>query len=223
MLGGFDFAFGYPEGFAERLTGQAGAPSVWHWLDAHLVDGEANCNDRFTLADAINRSFGGAGPFWGRPASLALADLPETKRVDYAALGLAERRRVENKVTRAQPVWKLYTAGSVGGQVLTGLPLIHRLSLLPEVGVWPFGACDAPIVLAEVYPSLIDAIVSRDGRPGAIKDDMQVRILALALWRLGQAGQLGTLLADVPDWPGRIDEGWILGAGHEAALAAALP
>ena len=39
--------------------------------------------------------------------------------------------------------------------------------------------------------------------------------------------RLAALLHDIPDWPGRQEEGWILGvgvggAGHEAALKAAL-
>jgi molybdopterin-guanine dinucleotide biosynthesis protein B len=51
---------------------------------------------------------------------------------------------------------------------------------------------------------------------------MQVRLLARALWRLSRAGRLGPLLNDIPDWPGRAEEGWILGAGHEDALRRAL-
>lgn len=223
VLVGFDFAFGYPQGFAARLTGRAGAAAVWGWLDAKLADGPDNHNDRFAVAAAINRRFGGAGPFWGRPASIPLADLPEVKRVDYPALGLDERRRVERAVPRAQPVWKLYTAGSVGGQVLTGMPLIHRLSRQPGVAVWPFASpgdlASMPLVLAEVYPSLIDpAVAAHVG----IRDDLQVRLLAQALWRLGGSGGLAQVLADVPVWPGRADEGWILGAGQGAQLCRVL-
>jgi molybdopterin-guanine dinucleotide biosynthesis adapter protein len=55
-----------------------------------------------------------------------------------------------------------------------------------------------------------------------IKDRAQVRLLAQSLWRLARDGGLDPILADVPDWPGRGDEGWILGAGHAAELIGAL-
>ena len=222
VLAGFDFPFGYPQGFAARLTGTAGAASVWSWLAAILADDALNGNNRFDVAARINRSFGGAGPFWGRPRGLALPDLPETKAVNYAALGLAERRRVETAVPRAQPVWKLYTTGAAGSQALTGLPLIHRLSRRNGCAVWPFDRIDTPLVLAEIYPSLIDRAVRAASAPGTIKDEVQVRLLARALSRLSRSNALDTLLADVPDWPGRADEGWILGAGHAALLNGAL-
>lgn len=221
VLAGFDFAFGYPAGFAGRLTGQADARAVWAWMAAHIEDGPDNRNNRFLVAEAINRRFGGAGPFWGRPASLALAALPATKAVDYAALALPERRAVEQVVPKAQPVWKLFTTGSVGSQVLMGLPMVHRLKQGADVAVWPFDGpgtvAAARVVLAEVYPSLLARIVALDT---GIKDAAQVRLLSRALWRLTQAEQMGALFK-VPDGV-PVQEGWILGAGHEAALLAAL-
>lgn len=212
---GFDFPMGYPQGFAERLTGTAGAAAVWHWLAARIEDAPDNRNNRFQLAAAINRQLGG-GPFWGRPAGLDLPDLPSRRLIDPAALGLADRRAVERLVPRAQPVWKLYTTGSVGSQALMGLPVITRLAALPGVSVWPFQP-DARVVLAEVYPSLLGARVAAE--PG-IKDAAQVRLLARALWQLAQAGTLAPLLA-APPATARSDEGWILGAGHAALLQAA--
>jgi molybdopterin-guanine dinucleotide biosynthesis protein B len=59
--------------------------------------------------------------------------------------------------------------------------------------------------------------------PGSIKDDLQVRLLAQALFALSRNGALGLLLNDVPEWPGRGDEGWILGAGQDALLRRAGP
>lgn len=218
VLAGFDFPFGYPEGFAARLTGTAGARAVWHWLAEHLNAGVDNRNDRFVLADRINSHLGPPGPFWGRPRSMPLPNLPERRAIDYAALGLAERRRVEAAVPRAQPVWKLYTAGSAGGQALTGLPMIARLADRDGTAVWPFDGSPAPLVLAEVYPSLLAAEVRAGLMPGAIKDEIQVRLLAQALFRLAQTGGLRAMMTGIPDWPGRADEGWILGAGHVAAL-----
>lgn len=212
-LVGFDFPMGYPAGFAARLTGQTGAAAVWHWLAGQISDSAQNVNNRFQVADAINARFGGPGPFWGRPAGLALPHLPARKTVDYPALGLAERRLVETRVPRAQPVWKLYTTGSVGSQALTGLPVVARLAALPGVAVWPFDP-PARVLLAEVYPSLLAPLVTAEG---GIKDRAQVRLLARALWRMQAQGGLAALLADVPP-AARGDEGWILGAGHGAAL-----
>lgn len=217
VLVGFDFALGYPAGFAARLTGQARARAVWAWMAGRIVDDAQNRNNRFAVAEGINRAFGGAGPFWGRPAGLDLPALPATKAVDYAALGLAERRAVERVVPRAQPVWKLYTTGSVGSQVLMGLPMVHRLAQGAGVAVWPFDhhVAGAGVVLAEIYPSLLAPHVAAEG---GIRDAAQVRLLSRALWRLGQAGQLATLLTVPGDVPP--EEGWILGAGHEVALRA---
>ena len=221
VLAGFDFPFGYPQGFALRLTGKPGVRPIWDWLEAHLTDGPDNVSNRFALAAGINARLGGAGPFWGRPAGLDLPTLPARKLVNYAELGLAERRLVETAVPRAQPVWKLYTTGSVGSQALTGLPMIARLSRRPGCAVWPFDPADQPLVLAEVYPSLLAAGVARAMAGGEIKDAAQVRLLARALLVLSARGLLKTLFDD-RNAVAQSDEGWILGAGHVAALEGAL-
>lgn len=223
LLVGFDFPMGYPEGFAARLTGSPTARAVWGWLEAQITDTPDNANNRFAVADGINRRMGGAGPFWGRPSRLALDHLPERKLVDYAALGLAELRHAERQVPRAQPVWKLYTTGSVGGQALMGLPMIHRLAALDGVSVWPFDAVQGDVVLAEVYPSLLAPAVARAsaGVANPIRDEIQVRLLSRALWRLAMTGRIAPLF-DTPEGAVRQEEGWILGAGHEATLAAAV-
>ena len=215
LLIGFDFPMGYPIGFATRLTGQANPRALWRWLADHITD-VGNRNNRFVVADAINKRIGG-GPFWGRPASLNLPHLPERKAVDYPALHLPERRAAETHVPRAQPVWKLFTTGSVGSQALMGLPMIHRLSQHPGTAVWPFDAPTAPVVLAEVYPSLLAPLVAET--PG-IKDKAQVTLLARALYRLSAEGGLADLLTP-PLMPEILEEGWILGAGHQATLIAA--
>ena len=220
LLVGLDFPFGYPDGFAARLTGLPGAAAVWHWLSREIIDGADNRNNRFAVADAINQRLGGQGPFWGRPESQPLPHLPSRKTVDYRGLGLQERRQVEQLVPRAQPVWKLYTTGAAGGQSLMGLPMIHRLSGMTGVSVWPFDP-PAPVTLAEIYPSLLDPAVKAALGPGIIKDEVQVRLLAQSLWRLGQAGQLADLLAAPPAGVRR-DEGWILGAGAADILRAVL-
>jgi hypothetical protein len=220
ILLGFDFPMGYPKGFAARLTQQAHARSVWGWLHHHLTDLPDNTNNRFDIAARINALFDGAGPFWGRPRSLPLADLPERKLADYAQLGIAERRLVEQQVPKAQPVWKLYTTGAAGSQGLVGQAMIHRLAQLPDTAVWPFDPPDARVVLAEVYPSLLAQKVAAD--PASIKDEAQVRLLSQALWHLSQAGGLDPLLK-TPPAPVTTEEGWILGAGFEHLLAVSAP
>ncbi len=216
VLIGFDFPMGYPVGFAQQLTGTPHAAAVWRWLAERLVDGADNRNSRFETAARMNVAIvGGIGPFWGRPSGLDLPDLPERKTIDYAALGLSERRQVETVVPRAQPVWKLYTTGAAGSQGLVGQAMLHRLCQRPGIAVWPFAMPDAPVVLAEVYPSLLGPLVAADASP--IKDEAQVRLLSRALWRLSQTGGLGALLA-TPPAPVTTEEGWILGAGHSATL-----
>jgi molybdopterin-guanine dinucleotide biosynthesis protein B len=176
-----------------------------------ISDGPDNSNNRFEVAAAINARFQGQGPFWGCPESAAGPNLSPKKRVDYPALGLSERRAVEQMVARAQPVWKLYTTGSVGSQSLTGLPVIHRLGL----PVWPFDPL-AHRMVAEVYPSLLASAVAQEG---GIKDAAQVRLLARALLNLSRHDRLRPLF-ETP--PVALEEGWILGAGHADLLAEAL-
>lgn len=217
VLLGCDFPMGYPTGFAGRLTGCRDAPAVWEWLAARIEDAPDNRNNRFDVAAQINTRMGGGGPFWGRPAGQVFATLPTTKAVDYDLLELPERRAVEVKVPKAQPVWKLYTTGSVGSQTLMGLPMIHRLAQRDDVTVWPFAAPEGAVVVAEIYPSLLATAVAKED--DTIKDRAQVRLLARALWRLAQKGRLAALF-DVPEVAR--EEGWILGAGHGALLAKAL-
>ncbi len=219
LLIGFDFPMGYPTGFAARLTGHATAQSVWAWLGDHIIDTADNRNNRFDVAAVMNRQVGGTagGPFWGRPAQWQIPDLALRKAADYKGLGLPERRMVERIVPRAQPVWKLYTTGAAGSQGVMGQPMIHRLSLMPQTAVWPFQRTDAAVVIAEVYPSLLARAVAAD--PSPIKDEAQVRLLAQALYTLSQRGTLAPLFESPPI---ATEEGWILGAGHQAALQDAL-
>ena len=225
LLIGCDFPFGYPAGFAGAITGRADARGLWQLLAARISDGPNNTNNRFEVADALNAQCaglgGGFGPFWGRPNSYDLPHLPARKLVDYAALPFAERRLIETRLPSAQPVWKLFTTGSVGSQSLMGLPMIARLAQIHGVQVWPFDSGDAPIILAEVYPSLlapqVQAAMQMQSR--AIKDEVQVRLLARAFARQSEA--MWQLMLALPD-PIAREEGWILGAQFAPDLAGAL-
>lgn len=225
LLLGADFPFGYPAGFAAAMTGRDEALALWNWLSARIEDRADNSNNRFALAAAINAGLPGTGPFWGRPASLALPDLP-TKGSVREGHGFPERRLVETRVPRAQSCWKLFTTGSVGSQALTGIARLARLreALGAAVAVWPFeDVADAPVVLAEVYPSLVnDAVAARlaQGRE-TIKDAAQVAALAEALMRLSRERALAPLFAPDAARDILVEEGWILGVGNEDALASA--
>jgi len=220
VLCGFDFPFGYPAGFAPKITGMAAALPVWAHLACVVEDADDNRNNRFQVASDLNALFPGVGPFWGCPASVDLPGLP-AKGTHRTGFGLPPRRLVEAHVPRAQPCWKLFTTGSVGSQSLLGLARLDRLrrDFADALAVWPFEAADRPLVLAEIYPSLLDglvkAVLKRQER--AIKDDVQVRLLAAALAEMARRGTLTSALAACVG-PDLHEEGWILGVGVEAEL-----
>ncbi|MEL6317403.1 MAG: hypothetical protein AAFR16_07160, partial [Pseudomonadota bacterium] len=234
VLLGCDFPFGWPEGgaaaAAAALGGGASAPDrapwrrLWAALAAAVDDGPDNANNRFELAARINmRAFDGAGPFWGRPHQREVRGLPARKPHGYGARYPRERRAVEGLTPRAQPVWKLYTTGSVGGQALLGIAALERLRSAPglagRAAVWPFEAlapsAERPILIAEIYPSLFPP----DPR-APVKDAGQVRAVAE---RLAQAPpeRLAAALAAPACAPesraARGEEGWILGVGPEGS------
>jgi hypothetical protein len=216
QLVGFDFPMGYPKGFARRLTGSDDARRLHGWLADRVVDDRTNANNRFDLAADINRQLGGNGVFWGCPKARPRPHLSSLKTPDYAAVGLAEKRRVERENPPAKPVWQLLGAGSVGSQALLGIPVVHRLALAFGASVWPFET-PGTLTFAEVYPSLLSRAVAASG--DTIPDRAQVRLLSRALLALSHADRLAALFATPPE---AAEEGWILGAGHAALLHEAL-
>ncbi len=216
-LVGFDFPFGYPKGFARAVTGSDDPFALWGELAARIKDGTDNANDRFDVAEELNGLFDSAGPFWGCPKGRASAGLDSRKSIDYSQFPFAERRRIETVIAKAQPVWKLYTTGSVGSQTLLGIPQLVQLQkeFGADLSVRPFETADTPIVLAEVYPSLIGAEIGAQQEEDEILDAAQVRVLAKAMSYLDPV-RLAAMLAE-----GDLEEGWILGAGHEAELTRA--
>ncbi|MEM8849690.1 MAG: molybdopterin-binding protein [Pseudomonadota bacterium] len=205
---GFDFAMGYPPGLAEGVTGRADALAIWDWLAAHIEDAPDNGNNRFAVAELMNRAFPGRGPFWGRPRSHDHPDLPE-RGSDRNGHGIADHRLVESFAPSAQSALKLYTTGSVGGQSLVGMAALAKLRLRhPDMAVWPqqtgFAVPEACLVLAEIYPSLWPPA------PHGIKDAGQVIATARALRALPETAF--TAPAPLED-SARVarEEGWILG------------
>jgi precorrin-8X/cobalt-precorrin-8 methylmutase len=227
VLAGFDFPFGYPRGVAGRLTGRNDALALWRWLAERIEDGADNANNRFAVASEMARAWPGLGPFWGRPATWDFPDIPEGGRARHGEGHPPERRAADARATGAKTVWQLAYAGSVGSQVLLGLPMLARLRddarLAGRIAVWPFEtglrAPEAPIVLAEVYPSLVPP-----HRYEPVRDAGQVRATAERLVALDAEDRLAPLFAGPPDLTQadraaiETEEAWILGAGAEAVL-----
>lgn len=236
VLVGFDFPFGYPGGVAAHLTGKACALALWDWLAAQIEDAPDNGNNRFDVAAAINRTYPGVGPFWGRPGTWSYPTVPvrASARTEQSAHP-PERRIADHHAKGAKTVWQLAYAGSVGSQMLLGLPALKRLSEDPRIGgraaIWPFETGlrtpDAPAVIAEVYPSLLRDEVRARQCDDEFLDSAQVRVNAEAFARLDAGGGLAPLFAGAPDLTQakrRIvekEEAWILGLGHEEALKGA--
>ena len=222
-LCGFDFGFGYPSGFAAAL-GLSGEPwrAAWDELTALIDDRATNANNRFETAACLNRRLTqGRGPFWGCPQTEE-GEYLGRRRTDASFANLPERRLCEQRLRRSQPVWKLYTSGSVGSQTLVGIPRLSRLRQHPllsnHTAVWPFETgLQAPekpaVIMAEIYPSLRIA----EQRAGEVKDAAQVRTIARWLRELDRKGRLSAYLEGPPDLSQderrRVEqeEGWILG------------
>ncbi|SDX84668.1 gephyrin-like molybdotransferase Glp [Citreimonas salinaria] len=211
VLAGFDFPFAYPRGFAQAIAGTDDPLALWSALADRIQDAPDNANNRFAVAADINRRFSGNGPYWGRPTTLGLPDLPANK-AGYLN-PFAEKRGCE-RAKGAQPTWKLTGVGSVGSQALLGVPRLQALRQRygDQLAVRPFEDRDAPITLVEVFPSLIADTIAALAEPDEIKDRAQVRVLAGALHALP-----GETL-DAMTREGDPVEGWILGLGHEATL-----
>ncbi len=238
VLLGFDFPFGYPAGFAARL-GLCGPPwrAVWDEIAALIEDDARNRNNRFDVAEALNRRVSGAPfPFWGCPAAPLRTHLAGRHHRRHDSDGLAERRLVDLYIPSAQPCWKLLGAGSVGGQALTGIPVARALRDDPrwrlKAQVWPFETGlalpdAARIVIAEIYPSLW-RVSPACGEP---KDRAQVRTVARFLAARGHAGDLAALFAGDPGLtPAQrhrveTEEAWTLGvtAARQRPIAALGP
>ena len=218
VLAGFDFPFAYPAGFARHLTGSDDPLVLWEWLAERIVDAADNANNRFDVARSMNRLFPGIGPFWGCPAHVADTDLPARGTLRHGH-GMAERRQVEALIPRTQPCWKLYTTGSVGSQALLGLPRLQamRQRFGAALSVAPFEEPGTPVVLVELFPSLLaDEVVAAQGAD-EILDRAQVRVLAETISRIPPSDMDRLLRQGDPQ------EGWIFGAGDDALLCAAVP
>lgn len=217
---GFDFPFGYPEGFARAVNGTEDPLGLWDWFEARIKDAPQQ-NNRFDLAGELNRRFGGKGPFWANGLKRDIEGLP--RRKDGYLNPFPERRRVEHLAKGSFTCWQMAGAGAVGSQVFMGLPVLARLRrrFTGQVAVWPFEALDRPVAFIEMWPSLIAPVVAGELRRleaaglRAIKDAVQVRLMAAAMARIDP--RLFARMLDIR----APQEGWILGQGHETELGEA--
>ena len=216
LLIGFDFAFGFPAGFAAAV-GLRGWEGGWAHLHDHIEDGAGNRSNRFQVAAAWNRLCAGAGPFWGYTMKRGLPDgLARTRHgkwehpFDYT-------RHAEKAERRASPVFKLAYTGSVGSQSLLGMARLEALRrrFPGQIAVWPFetdfaGDLSAPVVFAEIYPSR-HAVPDGAG----VKDKRQVEAVLrdFAAWNgdallraLAAPSLKGKARTEV-----RAEEGWVVG------------
>ncbi len=223
LMIGFDFPFGYPQGFARQVTGQDDPFALWAWLEARIRDDAEGANNRFDVAEEINALFDGPGPMWGKPDRARWPGVPYRK-ADIRFDVVAEHRACDRAAKAASSCFQLYYPPTVGGQILMGLPVLSRLraDFGSKVAVWPFEPWqNAEAVLVEIWPGLIEPAVKSfqsDQQPPPIRDAVQVRLLARALAGL-PADELSTWMEEPPG-VARQEEAWILGAGHKDRLVA---
>ena len=236
---GFDFPFGYPAGFAQRL-GLNGAPAwraVWNEIASRLDDAENNKNDRFTVAAEFNRRISNrAFPFWGCPIDFKHDFLGPKHHNGHAADGLAEKRLIDCWMVGAQPCWKLAYTGSVGSQSLTGIPIVRALRDDPawadRARIWPFetglaAPSEAQIVFAEVWPSWWRKEIRADYGPP--NDKAQVRSVARIFAAANRTCELPAWFAGDPNLTAEqrhlveTEEAWTLGVISPRRNAPATP
>ena len=221
LLMGFDFPFGYPQGFAARLVAQAPANGeaalnavgdtapwrvIWRVFSALIEDDERNANNRFAVGAELNRWLGfDEGPFWGCPRQHAGPNLSPFRPATHI---LAERRLCEVPVPKSQPGWKLAYVGSVGSQGLMGIPVLERLRQRLGVMVWPFEPVPAEGP-AQVFTELYLSLWPVPAMGGPCKDADQVSAMT-AGWRR-RPDALARWLTEAYPEEVRTEEGWVLG------------
>jgi molybdopterin molybdotransferase len=210
-LAGFDFPFATPDKFARAVTGVDDPLALWDWFAGAVEDGPEG-NNRFDVAARLNRMFPGVGPFWGNGLKRDIDDLPRKGNArDFR--WSPEKRGVEARAKGVFECWQLSGAGSVGSQMILGMPVLSRLRRRFGAAVWPWDAAPAPVTLVEIWPSLIADAVRAATRPGDIRDAVQVQLMARTVAAMTPEQRAAFL--DVAATP----EGWIFGVDREGELA----
>ena len=192
-----DVSFSLPAG-AAKVLGLKGKPpwqALWRAITQASSDDEHNHNNRFEVADHLNR-FAGVRCFWGRPIASnydTFTSLP-IRDIDIPGLApnpLPRLRRCELMAgAGVLSNWMLVGKGAVGGQVLTCLPYLQRLRERFEgrLSVWPFsgfGDDGADIVIAETWHGLFEWRSEK----ATCRDQAQVKGTLRALRQLGEDGR----------------------------------
>ena len=224
VLLGFDFPLAFPRGTAAALK-LSGEPwrAMIDFVAREVKDKPNNANNRFQVGAKMNRLMTGeAFPFWGAPERDAQATLSTKRPREHTPTDLPEFRLAEEAIKGPTPIWKLYYQGSVGGQALTGLPVVKRLRDTRALKLWPFETGWRPLapadmadtdgMIAEIYPPMF--ATKPAGRE--VKDEAQVRGACERFNALDEKGQLAALFGPAKDDSRRDiverEEGWILGA-----------
>jgi hypothetical protein len=199
------------------------------FVAAEVKDRPTNANNRFQTAAKMNRLMTGeAFPFWGAPARDAQTTLSAKRPREHRDGDLPEFRYTD-EAARSASVWKMYFQGSIGGQALTGMPMVHRLKAARGDGVkvWPFETGWRPlapadvagveVLIAEAYAAQAPA----QPRIGEVKDEAQARALVERFATLDNNGKLAPLFGpslvsgreDARRAAVEREEGWALGVG----------
>ncbi|HYY25817.1 MAG TPA: hypothetical protein VE689_10025 [Candidatus Udaeobacter sp.] len=249
-----DFGYGYPAGFATLLLKSVSGEVppwriVWHYLKKHVQDDlgtkpgqqPSNRSNRFQVASAINAAVSGPashGPFWCLFKAGSYDCVPQKRPPPLVCAGRnIDPLRITDRKAQSDSPFRLFGTGSVGSQVLTGIPRLESIRFDPEFAgcsaVWPFETGWAPIkgswldpelrvVHAEIYPSV------RAPLSDTIKDRGQVR----AMWYWARdLDAKNLLLREFAIPPGitsgstddtviRSEEGWILGCSQTRLISA---
>lgn len=227
LFAGFDFAFGYPQGVAERIGGASDWQSVWERLSALVSDNADNQSNTYETAGILNQTaFEGVvdGPFWGHPHQhkQRYPGLAPKKPTHVFGM-IREFRRVERLHKSAKSLWQMAGAGVVAAQSMTGIKhlqsLREDLALKGHLAIWPFETRFAddlskPVVIAEIYPSIFAVEKGED----EVKDCAQVRTVVQAFSEADAQDEFAYCLS-CPDELKGIDraavereEGWIVRA-----------
>lgn len=222
---GFDFAFGYPAGFAEALTGKAGWASLWKFISKHATDDELNENNRFELAASMNSVFPENGPFWGTPKDFESEGLSAkspwkgVNELKFAGKTIQRMRHTDAATKGTQEVWQLYGAGSVGGQTLTGIPVVWNLrqseALKAHSKIWPLETTlskkahfdkKVKVIFSEIFPTIANDRVRELSKTEkeAPKDQLQVRALVEKLAAADKESELFTWFFAATDMPAEV-------------------
>ncbi len=224
---GFDFPLGFPRGTGAALKLKDESWSgLWAFLASNVVDKADNTNNRFAVANKMNRLMTGeARPFWGSPPKDVQTWLQSTKP-EHGTDVPPVLRHAEVAAKGSKSIWQIFGNGTVGSQALVGIPAVDRMKAARGEGfrVWPFETgfktlteadlAGVDVVAAEVYPSM----VKPEPLPGEVKDQSQVRTLCQHFARLDEAGKLAAAFGPGKDFPADAvvdvthEEGWVLGA-----------